>query len=159
MQALPKYPTEDWNIEKWTKGYNLPFPKKGDLGITQNYCGITLTAIAAKVYSALLLNQIQPKIEKILWKNQNNFCLNHSTTLLSLTIHWIIKGVRAKNLRVALLFIDFCKAFDSTHWGKMEQILFVYHLPKEIVTATMMLYKNMKTVVCFSDGCTDLLKF
>ena len=35
-------------IDKWTEGCILPFPKKGDLGITQNYRGITLTVIAAK---------------------------------------------------------------------------------------------------------------
>ena len=50
-------------IEKWTKGCILPFPKKGDLGITKNYRGITLTAIAAKVYNALLLSCIQPKVK------------------------------------------------------------------------------------------------
>ena len=31
--------------EKWTKSCIIPFPKKGDLGITKNYRRITLTAI------------------------------------------------------------------------------------------------------------------
>ena len=35
-------------IERWKKGCILPFPKKGDLGLAQNYRGITLTSIAAK---------------------------------------------------------------------------------------------------------------
>ena len=51
-------------IEKWTKGCILPFPKKGDLGIAKNYRGITLTAIAAKIYNTLLLNRIRPEVEK-----------------------------------------------------------------------------------------------
>ena len=42
---------------KRTKDGILPFPKKGDRGITQNYRCIKLTAIAAEVYNALLLNQ------------------------------------------------------------------------------------------------------
>ena len=45
--------------------------KKGHFRITKNYRGITLTAIDAKVYNALLLNCIKPDIGKILWKNQN----------------------------------------------------------------------------------------
>ena len=45
-------------IEKWTEGCILPFPKKGDLGITKNYRGITLTAIASKIYNKMLLNRI-----------------------------------------------------------------------------------------------------
>ena len=92
----------------------LPFSKKGDLGIIKNYRGITLTSIVAKVYNALLLNRIELEIEKILRKNQNGFQRNQSTI-----------GVCAKNLVVTFLFIDFSKAFDSIHRGKMEQILMV----------------------------------
>ena len=33
------------HIEKWTEGGISPFPKKGDLGVTSNYRGITLTSI------------------------------------------------------------------------------------------------------------------
>ena len=36
-------------IDRWMKGYILPFPKKGDLGLAKNYRGITLTSIAAKI--------------------------------------------------------------------------------------------------------------
>ena len=47
------------------KGWILPFPKKSDLGIAKNYRGITFTSIAAKIYNALLLDRIEPEIEKI----------------------------------------------------------------------------------------------
>ena len=55
-------------IEKWAKGC---IPKKGNLRITKNYTGISLTAIAAKVYNTLILNCIRTDIEKILSQNQN----------------------------------------------------------------------------------------
>ena len=48
------------------KGYILPFPKKGDLGLAKNYQGITLTSIAAKIYNTLLRNRIEPEINNIL---------------------------------------------------------------------------------------------
>ena len=51
--------------DRWTKGCILPFPKKGDLGISKNYLGITLTSIAGKIYNAPLRNRVEPKIEKI----------------------------------------------------------------------------------------------
>ena len=51
----------------------MPFPKRGDLGKTSNYRGITLFFTAAKIYNALLLNRIQPEMEKILRRNQNGF--------------------------------------------------------------------------------------
>ena len=142
-------------IERWTKGCILPFPKKGDLGLAKNYRGITLTSIAAKIYNALLRNRIEPKIDNILRKNQNSFRRNRSTTSQILTIRRILEGVRAKNLQATLLFVDFTKAFDSIHRGKMEQILLAYGLPKETVAAIMILYRNTKVKVRSPDGDTE----
>ena len=142
------------SIDRWTKGCILPFPKNGDLGLAKNYRGITLTSIAAKIYNALLCNCIEPKIEKILRKNQNGFQRNRSTSQI-LIICQIPEGVRAKNLEATLLFFNFTKAFDSIHSGKMKQILLTYGLPKETVTAIMMLYRNTKVKVCSPDGDTD----
>ena len=117
-------------IDGWMKGCILPLPKKGDLGLVKNYRGTTLTSIAAKIYNALLRNRIEPKIDNILRKNQNGFRRNRSTTSQILMIRRILEDVRAKNLQATLLFVDFTKAFDSVHRGKMEQILLVYGLPK-----------------------------
>ena len=142
-------------IERWMKGCILPFPKKGDLGLAKNYRGITLTSIAAKIYNALLRNHIEPKIDNILRKNQNGFRRNRSTTSQILTIRRILEGVRAKNLQATLLFVDFTKAFDSIHRGKMELILLAYGLPKETVAAIMILYKNTKVKVRSPDGDTE----
>ena len=41
---------------------------------------IILTAIAGKVFNALLLNHMQPEVEKIFRKNQNGFWENQFTT-------------------------------------------------------------------------------
>ena len=113
------------------KGCILPFPKKGDLGLAKNYWGVALTFIAAKIYNALLRNSIEPKIDNILWKNHNGFRRNRSMTSQILTIHRILEGVRSKNLQATILFVDFTKAFDSIHRGKMEHILLAYGLPKK----------------------------
>ena len=131
-----------------------PFLKKGDLGLANNYQGITLTSIVTKIYNALLCNCIEPKIENILRKRQIAFG-NRYTISQILTIRWVLKGVCAKNLEATILFVNFAKAFDSIHRGKMEQILLTYVLPKETVTAMMMLYRNTKVKVCSPDGDPD----
>ena len=140
-------------IYRWMKGCILPFPKKGDLGLAKNYRGITLTSIAAKIYNAHLRNRIEPKIDNILRKNQNGFRRNRSTTSQILTIRRILEGVRAKNLQATLIFVDFTKAFDSIHRGKMEQILLAYCIPKATVAAITILYRN--TNVRSPDGDTE----
>ena len=137
------------------KGCILPFPKKDDLGLAKNYRGITLTSIAAKIYNAILRNRVEPKIDNTLRKNQNGFRRNRYTTSQILTIRRILEVVRAKNLQATLLFVDFTKAFDSIHRGKMEQILLAYGLPKETVAVITILYRNTKVKVRSSDGDTE----
>ena len=53
------------------------------------------------------------------------------------------------------LFVDFTKAFDSIHRGKMEQILLAYGLPKETVAAITIIYRNTKVEVRSPDGDTE----
>ena len=132
-----------------------PFSKKGDLGKTTNYRGITLTTIASKIYNLLLLNRIRPEVDKILRKNQNGFRQKKSTVGQILTIRRIIEGVKAKNLKAVLLFVDFSKAFDSIHRRKLEEIMLAYGIPQEIVSAITMLYKNSRSMVRSPDGDTE----
>ena len=138
-------------IYRWINGCIFPFPKKGDLGLAKNYWGITLTSIVAKIYDALQRNHIEPKIDNIPRKNQNGFRRNRSTTSQILTICRILEGVYAKNLQATISFVNFTKAFDSIHRGKMEQILLAYGPPKETVAAIMILYGNNKVKVCYPD--------
>ena len=56
-----------------------------------------------------------------------------------LNIRRILEETRTKNLEATILFVDFSKAFDSVHRGKMEQILLADGLLKETVAAIMML--------------------
>ena len=88
-------------------------------------------------------------------KNQNGFRRNRSTTSQILTIRRILEGVRAKNLQATLIFVDFSKAFDSIHRGKMEQILLAYGISKETVAAITILYRNTKVKVRSPDGDTE----
>ena len=50
------------------------------------------------------------------------------------------------------MFVNFSKAFDSIHKGKIEQILQAYGLPKETVIAIIMLFKNTKAIARSPDG-------
>ena len=63
-----------------------------------------------------------------------------------------MKAYERKNLQATLLFVDFTKAFDSIHIGKMEQILLACGLPKETIAAITILYKNTKVKVRSPDG-------
>ena len=145
-------------VNIWTQSCILPFPKKGDLGLAANYRGISLVPIAAKIFNKMLLSRIRPAVDKILRQNQNGFRPNRGTEAQILTLRRIIEGVKEKNLAAVLIFIDFRKAFDSIHRGKMESILEAYGLPSETIKAIMMLYSNTTAMVRTTDGDTDFFE-
>ena len=133
-------------IDRWMKACILPFPKKGRPWISQK-----LPRHNTYIHSSQNLQCFTMKPHR----SQNGFWRNRSTTSQILTIHRILEGVRAKNLQATLLFVDFNKAFDSIHRGKMEQILLAYGLPKETVAAITILYRNTKVKVRSPDGDTE----
>ena len=83
-------------IEYWTKGCILPFPKKGDISVTDNYRCITLTCIAVKIYNTMIIEIIQSAIDEILRPNKNGFRKNRSTVGQILTVRRIIEGIKEK---------------------------------------------------------------
>ena len=131
--------------------------KKGGLSSTNNYRGITLTCIAANIYNIMLLNRIRPVVDIILLKNQNGFITNRSTSGQILTVRRIIEGANEKNLAAIILFIDFSKAFDSIHRGKLAEILNAYGIPAKIISSIMIAYKNTKSIVRNDDGDTEFI--
>ena len=70
-------------------------------------------------------------------------------------IRRFLEGVQAKNLQVTILLVDFTKAFDSIHRGRMEQIRQAYGQTKETVAAITILYRNTKVKVRSPHGDTD----
>lgn len=54
------------------------------------------------------------------------------------------------------MFIDFKKAFDSIHRGKMMKIIRAYGIPEQLVKAITLLYEDTKAKVLTPDGKTDM---
>ena len=72
-----------------------------------------------------------------------------------LALRRLIEVLKDKNLKCIITFIDFKKAFDSVHRGKMVKILKAYGIPDTIVQAINVMYSNTQAVVLSADGETD----
>ena len=83
----------------------------------------------------MILNRIQPKIDSHLRMNQNGFRPERSTTAHILPLRRLTEGVKERNLKATLVFIDFKKVFNSVHRGQMLEILRGYGIPEQLVRA------------------------
>ena len=84
--------------------------------------GILLMPIAAKIYNKFLLNRLIPFVGPILCKNQNGFRRGRSTLSQILFLRRMIEESNLSNLYLALVFVDFSKAFDS-----VDRSINIYH--------------------------------
>ena len=57
-----------------------------------------------------------------------------------------------------MIFLDFHKAFDSIHRGKLMEILKAYGIPLETVNAISLLYKNTTAKLISPDGDTSFFQ-
>ena len=63
---------------------------------------------------------------QMLRKYENGFRSSRFTAAQILTLRRLIEGIKAKKLSAVITFLDFKKAFDSIHRGKLMEILLVY---------------------------------
>ena len=121
--------------KQWSEINMIPVPKSGDLSDTSNYRGISLAPIAAKTVNKMVLNRIQPKIDKNLRPNQSGFLPGRATTAHILALRRLIEGVKSHNKKAIILYVDFKKAFDSIHRPTMMRILQAYDIPPKLLNA------------------------
>ena len=89
--------------------YVIPVPKSGHLTMTDNYRGISLTCILAKMFNRMMLNRLRPAIDPLLRNNQNGFREGRSTTSQILALRRLIEEVKLNNLSAVITFIDLKK--------------------------------------------------
>ena len=130
-------------------------PKSGDLTKAHNYRGVSLISIMAKTYNRMILNRIRPVLDPLLRHNQNGFKQKRTAVGQILAIRRILEGIKDKNLPAIFTFINFKKAFDSIHRGKMAKVLRSYGIPDKLVDAINGSYANTRAKVYSPDGVSE----
>ena len=138
---------------EWLISLLIPVYKKGDSSNPNNYRGIALMCVCAKLYNRLLLERLRSVLDGHLRINQNGFRQLRSTAQHVLAVRRIFESIKmTKDAKLVAIFVDFCKAFDSVSWVQIEAILYAYQVPYQLVQAIMSIYNGAKAGLRDSDG-------
>jgi hypothetical protein len=132
------------------------FKNKGSAADANNYRGIALMSLCAKLRNKMLLQRIRPYLDPLLRPNQNGFRPRRGTTQHVLALHRVFEQCRLKQeTNCVAVFIDYSKAFDSISRSMMKKILSAYGIPEKVVDMIMRLYNGSKAHVMTTDGPSD----
>jgi hypothetical protein len=140
---------------EWLRSIIVAIPKKSQASSLDGYRGISLMSTAAKLLNKVLLTRVVHALDGILLPWQSGFRSKRSTTEQICALRLIIDRCKSRKKDVVIVFVDFTKAFDSVNRKSLEQIILLYGVPQQLVSAIMALYINTTACVRTSDGLTD----
>ena len=112
--------------------------------------------VAAKIYNKLLLERIRSHLDPLPRINQSDFCPGSSTVAQTVTLRRLNEGIKAKQLQATITSVDLKKGFNSIHLRNLMEILSAYGVPKKIIDAVSIFYKDTVAQVIAPDGETIL---
>ena len=144
----------------WKLGKVTPIFKSGDISNPCNYRPITLLPVLSKIFEKHLNSELMDYLNKnkILCDLQAGFRSNHSCTDI---VHKIIHDClddKAKGKVVAMLFLDFRKAFDCVDHSILKKKLCYYGIRNDVLKLICSYLQGRQQYVCFNGEKSTLLE-
>ena len=119
--------------------------KKGDSQLVTNYRPISLTNCDYKILAYILVGRLEDFLPSIIHSNQTAYMKNWFIR----TNIWSVQDVISDsvNTGVVVLFLDFCKAFDTVNHTFLLLLLTHMGFPPEFVLWITIFYNNSLSIV------------
>ena len=119
-----------WNSERapqeWKDALIVTLYKKKNPTLCDNYRGLSLLSVPGKVYSLLLLDPLQERLEEVVMESQCGFRKGRSTTDQLFTLQQVFQDSWEYDVPTHTCFIDLRKAYDTVNrpalWGVLQHI-------------------------------------
>ncbi|BHF74601.1 Cytochrome c oxidase subunit 5B [Sparganum proliferum] len=127
-------------VERWR--VLVPILKKGDKTRCENYRGISLIDVAAKIFAIVLFRRYQAVYDSKTRPNQTGFRAGRGCANQILTLTCILEFRHSYQQPTAVCFIDFAAAFDSVHRESLWRIMALDGVPAKIIVMIKAYYRS-----------------
>lgn len=149
-------------LEECFRGGELPvscrravlslLPKKGDLGLLENWRPISLMCIDYKILSKCLANRLKGVLDSIIQKEQS-YCVPGRTIMDNLfVLRDIIDLSLVKKMDVGFLSVDQRKAFDFVSHDYLFNVLKAFGFGDFFISAIKLLYAGASVLLKVGGG-------
>ena len=144
----------------WTSSFLKPIHKKDKVSITDNYRGLAIGSVFAKLHSFIMLSRLNKYIEekKLISPNQIGFMKGSRTADHIFLLQTIIERVVKKNRQKLYgAFIDFKKAYDTVNRDILIKRLNHIGINGIWLRNIVAMYKKTDYLVKYKDGHLDAI--
>nr|VZI39179.1 unnamed protein product [Spirometra erinaceieuropaei] len=128
--------------DDWGLGILVPILKKGDKTRCENYRGISLIDVAAKIFAIVLLRRFQAVRDSRTRPNQAGFRAGRGCADLIFTLRRILEFRHSYQQPTAICFVDFAATFDSVHRESLWRIMALDGVPAKIIAMIKAYYRS-----------------
>ena len=143
--------------ESWCSGVIHPIFKSGDVNDANNYRGITVTSVLAKLFAMVLETRMSQWTEDRALRadGQAGFRKDHRTTDHVFIMRTLIQNAKKSRKKLYCCFVDFKKAFDSVPRTRLWEVLSDIGISGEILSCLQSIYAQDEAVVLTPAGLTN----
>lgn len=145
--------------ESWGIGYIIPIFKGGDPTQAQNYRGITLNNILAKIYSQVLLNRLTKWTKKYetITDFQYGYQAGKRTADCIFMLQSIISKVLNSGQKLYSIFIDYEKCYDKINRSFLWQKLLSEKVSTKMTKAIKAMYSVVRSSIKHNQKTSDFI--
>nr|VZI39584.1 unnamed protein product [Spirometra erinaceieuropaei] len=142
--------------DDWGLGIHVLILKKGDKTRCENYRGISLIDVAAKIFAIVLLRRSQAVRGSRTRPNQAGFRAGRGCANQILTLRHILEFRHSNQQPTAVCFIYFAAVFDCVHRESLWRIMALDGVPANIIAMIKAYYRPTTARVLVHNNLSQL---
>ncbi|BHF65050.1 hypothetical protein SprV_0200805900 [Sparganum proliferum] len=146
---------DEVDSDDWGLGSLVPILKKGDKTKCENYRGISLVDVAAKIIVIVLLRRFQVVRDSRTRPNQAGFHAGRGCADQIFTLRRILEFHHSHQQPTAVCFLDFAAAFDSVYRESLWRTMALDGVPAKILAMTKAYYRPTIARVLVSNNLSQ----